>query len=157
MAKNERRRTEKEVQKKKMEEKVPRSIIHLAAFAIKFEKGTKEEKSKRAFEKEKNARKLAPKRAFIYARERANAREQRETPKKRLSLFSRAIVVSLFEKSADFCVCVCEKRARLVRVIRRDLARREFFRHSGRERELSFVVCCLLRGKEREREKEREH
>ena len=49
---------------------------------------------------------------------------------------------------------MCEKRARLERVIRRDLARREFFRHSTlweRERELSFVVVvCLLRGKERE-------
>ena len=91
MAKNERRRTEKEVQKKKMEEKVPRSIIHLAAFAIKFEKGTKEEKSKRAFEKEKNARKLAPKRAFIYARERANAREQRERHRRRDFLYFLAL------------------------------------------------------------------
>ena len=57
---------------------------------------------------------------------------------------------------------MCEKRARLERV-RRDLARREFFRHSTlweRERELSFVVVVYCEGKrkrERESIKENHH
>ena len=73
-----------------MEEKVPRSIIHLAAFAIKFEKGTKEEKSKRAFEKEKNARKLAPKER-LYTREKEQTRVNRERHRRRDFLYFLAL------------------------------------------------------------------
>ena len=88
--------------------------IHLAAFASFLKKAQKSRKE-RDLKKKKTQENWHVKDERLYTREKEqNAREQRETPKKRLSLFSRAIVVSFFEKSADF-LCVCARSARALR------------------------------------------